>query len=103
MSAKEQLMVQVALVSAHAASGVIAFVAGCVALRRRPAAAIYLWSLIALVGFVVAAIAVDWSSLEAASRIVFLGLIALGVFMVWRAIRASRLPVSAAYIDHVGF
>jgi len=98
-------MLHVILISAHTVSGLIAFVAGCVALRRRSVVGVYVWSLVAVLVFVAAAVAVDWRSLEMASRVVFLGLIALGGYMVWRAVRAHRSRNSAgpAFIDHVGF
>jgi len=102
---EENRMLHVILISAHTVSGLIAFVAGCIALRRRSVVGVFVWSLIALLVFVAAAVAVDWSSFELASQIVFVSLIALGGYMVWRAVLAHRLRHSAgsAFIDHVGF
>ena len=43
----------------------------------------------ALLLFMVAAVAVDWPSLDSAARSVFGGLAGLGLVMLWRAVRAG--------------
>ena len=97
------------LIDGHAASGVLAFVAGCVSLWRRRAFWVYFWALATLVVFLVAALAVDWSGLATALRAVFAALTALACYVVWRAWHAHRLltarsgPAALRYLDDVGF
>jgi hypothetical protein len=70
---------------------------------------VYAGSLMAMPGFVAAAIGVLWADLELASRLVFSGLFGLRLYMAWRAYRARarlRQPVSGwrpRYLDDVGF
>lgn len=49
----------------------------------------YVASWDALLLFMAAAIAVDWSGLADRSRTLYLGLFALGLYMLWRAVRAG--------------
>ena len=49
---------------------------------------VYAGSLMAMLGFVAAAIGVSWADLELTSRLVFSGLFGLGLYMAWRAYRA---------------
>jgi len=97
------------LIAAHAAAGLAAFTAGCLALTRRSYFTVYLWSLIFLVAFLAAAVAVDWTRLNTASRAVFAAFTALGGYMIWRAVQARRLQQAtslqqrARRIDHIGF
>jgi hypothetical protein len=101
--------VHAAFIDGHAASGVLAFVAGCVSLRHRRAFAIYFWALGALVVFLVAALAVDWAGLGAVLRAVFTALTGLAFYLVWRAMHARQLraapfgPAAVRYVDDVGF
>jgi len=98
-----------ALVTLHAAGGALAFVAGCLALRRPSYLDAYFWSLVACIASAVAVVAVDWSGLEAAARASFAPLSALGELMVWRAAQARRMAAasrthwSARELDHLGF
>jgi hypothetical protein len=68
----------------------------------------YFWSLVACIAFVVAAVAVDWNGLEAASHL-FAALTTLGALMVWRGAKARRIAAvsrpqrSARELDHLGF
>lgn len=102
-------MVHAALITAHAASGIIAFAAGCAAIRRRRAFRLYFWSLVALVAFAAAAVAIDWPRLGTGSKVLFAALTALGGYLIWRAARARRLlPAgrdrpAGRYLDHLGF
>jgi len=97
------------LIAAHTAAGLAAFAAGCLALTRRSYFTVYLWSLIFLVAFLAAAVAVDWAGLDTASRAVFAAFAALGGYMIWRAVQARRLQQAtslqqrARRIDHIGF
>lgn len=103
------------MVVLHAVAGLGAFACGVLAIdpRRRPA---YPWALPALVGllvamtvFVVGAMAAHWSSLDSSAQAVFVGLVVLAAYMVWRAVHALRRaeppsPADAvASIDDVGF
>ncbi len=103
-------MAHTVLIAAHAAAGMAAFAAGCLALtHRRAYFPVYFWSLISLVVFLAAAIAVDWAGLDIASRGLFVALTVLGGYMIWRAFQAHRLQQAnslqhrARRIDHIGF
>lgn len=103
------LMVHSLLIALHAAAAVVALLAGCVAVWRRWPFSIYLWSLTACILLLAAAIAVDWSGLDTASRALFTAFVALGAYMIWRAAQARRLLLaspaerSPRYLDHLGF
>ncbi len=95
-------------IAVHAAAGTLAFVAGCLALRRGTLFGTYLWSLVAMVVFLALAVTVEWSLLDTATRLIFTGFVALSGFMLWRAARARSIrPASAGpssrYVEHVGF
>lgn len=102
-------MVHTTLITLHAGTGLLAFVAGCLAIQRRTHLDTYVWSLAACIAFVVAAVAVDWSGLDAASRALFAALSALGAFVVWRGAQARRIAASSRAqrstreLDHLGF
>jgi hypothetical protein len=49
-----------------------------------------LWSLFACIALLVPAVAADWGDLDTATRIAFPALVALGIYMVFRAARARR-------------
>jgi hypothetical protein len=101
------------LIVLHAAAGVVCFAAGVASLGLRTAAswrfAVYLGALLALLLFMVGAIAVDWAGLDSTARLIYLGLVALGLYMLWRAARArGRLrhrhgDWRPRYLDDVGF
>lgn len=71
-------MLRTALIIGHAASGVLAFVAGCVAVSRRSVFPLYFAALTAMVILVAAAVVTDWPALDVQSRIVFTALSGLG-------------------------
>lgn len=102
-------MVHATLIAAHATSGVVAFTAGCVAIRRRSAFAVYQWALVSLVVFLAAVVAADWPRLSTTSQALFAALSGLGGYMIWRSVQARRLlPATSAqpsgrYLDHLGF
>lgn len=93
----------------HSVAGLIAFAAGCLAMQRRKHFTVYLWSLVGMLVFLVAALVADWPDLDALSRVLFSTLTALGGYMVWRAVQARRLLPSQSdaeltrFIHHVGF
>ncbi len=98
-----------AFISLHAAAGVIAFVAGLRALPAGRSVPVYRWSMIAMLAFLLSAIAVTATSLDGGTLLIFGGLFALALVMVGRSERAARmLPegttgASAGYVQHVGF
>lgn len=92
------------LIALHAVAGVVALAAGAVAHRWVGLFGVYLWSLVAMVGFLAAAVGEEWARIDPLSRVLFLGFVVLGVVMVRLALLARRVPVgSAAYVDRVGF
>lgn len=101
------------LIAAHALAGVTCFVAGVVALRATTPATrwfrVYLVALFGLVLFLFAVVVLDWARLDGTRRTVFTALFALGLYMLWRGVRASaRLHGGAdgwrpRYVDDVGF
>lgn len=97
------------LISLHAAAGVLAFAAGTAALPAGRFFAVYRWSLVAMLAFLLGAIAVTAAELDAGTAVAFGALVALALAMVWRSGRAARLlPAStggptAGYVEHLGF
>jgi uncharacterized membrane protein len=97
-----------ALIAIHAAAGLVALWAGWQAITRGAAVALYFWSLAACIAFVAAAVAVDWDALSGGTRALFLALLALGAYMVFRAASARRRLASEGRpssrdLDDVGF
>lgn len=92
-----------AFIALHAAAAAVAFVAGCLALRRAGLYRTYLVSLVGMAVFLVLAVAVGWGANDAATNIVFAALGGLAGFMVWRGLQAGRVRASAAHFDHIGF
>ncbi len=102
-------MVHTILISAHAAAGMLALAAGWLTIRRDRAVPVYLVALVAMVAFLVVALAVDWASRGPAARATFAALTALALYVLWRAVQAVRArragggPQSARFLDHLGF
>lgn len=102
-------MLHILVISLHAASGLVAFAAGCLAIRRRRFFPVYLWSLASLLVLLVLAVAADWPQLDPVARILFSVFVAFGGVMAWQALEARRRlpepnePPTAAYLDHLGF
>jgi hypothetical protein len=106
-------MVHTVLIVLHAAAALLCFVAGVLCLRVRAATAgrfrVYFWSLVAMLVFMAAAIAVHWGELDTATRVTFAGLGLLALYMAWRAARAgTRLrrrgqDWQPRYLDDIGF
>ena len=67
--------------------------------------AVYYWSLILMLAFLVLAVAVDWHGRQPGTHAIVGTLIALGGFMVWRAEQARRVRGSSSprFIEHLGF
>jgi hypothetical protein len=95
-------------IALHTIAGVLAVAGGALTIRRGSYFGLYIWSLVSCIVFVALAVALDWSGLGAGSRILFVGLLVLGAYMVWRGERARRLLPRGGrppeqYIDDVGF
>jgi hypothetical protein len=97
------------LITAHAAAGGIALLAGALALRYRALFMTYLSSLVAMELFLALALAADWAATGTSARVIFVALTLLGLYLVWRADRARRVrpdgpaAPSASYLAHIGF
>ena len=101
------------LIIAHAGFGVLACVAGGLALTRSGWLPAYRWSFAGLVLTLAGAITVGWGGFGPVERILFPGLLLLGGYCVVRAVRtrpSDSDPVSCAdparagrYLDDVGF
>ena len=99
----------------HSASATLGFFAGGflmfspVEISYQRFFRVYWWSLVAMVVLLAAAIAVYWRNYSDIEQIVFPGLLALAVYMLYRAQRANRLLSSQQpdwkrdYIEHIGF
>jgi hypothetical protein len=106
-------MLHSVLIALHAVAAVACFAAGLLCLPLRAPGSwrfrIYGGSLMAMLGFVAASIAVSWADLEVTTRLIFIGLGGLGLYMLWRAGRArARLRRQEPgwqprYLDDVGF
>ena len=105
-----------AIIILHAAAGVAAFVAGCLALfppeaeqRARQLFGVYLVSLVLMIVFLVAALATHWQELTTEEQVIFGGLFLLGLYMGWRALLARGLLERRSgqwqlpYMNHIGF
>lgn len=96
-------------ITVHAVTAGIAMLAGCVAIGHRALFGTYLWSLVAMEVFLVLAVIEEWTVIDVAAQVVFVGFAVLGLFMLWRADQARRIrPTesrgpSASYIAHMGF
>jgi len=92
------------LIALHAIAGVIALYTGAFAIRDGRFFAVYLGSLVAMTVFLAAAVAVSWTSTDAAARVLFAAFTALALVMVARAVLARRgIPHTHAYVEHIGF
>ncbi len=103
------------MITLHAVAGVAAFGVGVVVLRpdqvrRHPwLLRLLVWLLVALVVFMVGAMAAHWTELDSATQVVFSGLVGLGCYMLWRGMRARAATGPAAAglrlgtVDDIGF
>lgn len=102
-------MIHTILISGHAAAGIAALIAGCLAIRHDRAMSPYLASVMALLAFLVAAVALDWSSQATGLRLTFAALTLLAAYVLYRATQAAstRRPgagqQSPQFLDHLGF
>src|SRR5262245_28919380 len=100
-------------IALHATAGVGCFAAGVLCLGLTSAVRwrldAYIGLLVGLLVFLVAAVLVAWPGLDLGTRLIYSGLFGLGLFMLWRALRArTRIATQAEgwrprYLDDVGF
>lgn len=100
-------------IALHAIGGVLSFLSGSLFLSKSNARdhgrlfGLYLWSLVGMVGFLVAAMTVWWTQYSDFEQMVFPGLLALGLYMLYRGFsaRSSVLTddLSPGYIHDIGF
>jgi len=97
------------LIALHATAGLVALNAGGLAITRRRAFGLYFWSLAGCLGALAAVVADDWAGRDTTSRVTSLAFLALGGFMLCRAVQARRVlhdpstESSPRYLDHLGF
>ncbi len=106
-------MLHTVLIVLHAGAALVCFAAGVLSLGLRTSTSwrfgLYFWSLLAMLLLMAGAIAVHWADLDPTTRLIFLGLGALGLYMIWRAAHAgTRLRRQdqnwqPGYIDDIGF
>jgi hypothetical protein len=105
-------VLHIALIAAHAVSGVIAFVLGAVLILRRgrqPALVLaYVLALTLMALCVTGAVALGWPALTPAIQSLFAALLALAAYAVWRGWQAQRKltapgPPPSSALDDVGF
>jgi hypothetical protein len=96
-----------ALIVLHAVAGLSALLVGALAAVRGSHFDLYFWSLVACIGLLLPAVALDWGDLDTAPRIIFPALIVFGIYMIWRAARARRRAHGGAspdaYFEDVAF
>lgn len=103
------------LITLHAASGVVGFLAGgWLVFSPRQASNrllfdLYAGALVSMVLFLAGAMLVYWNQYSATERILFSGLLVLGLYMLYRARGAHRVLATQpgnwryAYLEHIGF
>jgi hypothetical protein len=99
------------LIVLHAAAGVACFAAGVLALRPATGGPfrVYYGCLVAMLLFLVAAVAVAWPGLATSARLIDLGLAGLGTYMLWRATHVGTLLTRqgsgrrGSFLDDIGF
>jgi hypothetical protein len=108
------LVLHVALIAAHAASGLVALAFGLSTLRPHPEQSptpfrVYLGALWLMVLCLIAVVAVDWTTLDRTSRAVFGGLTLFALYIGGRGWSARRLlhrrppGWAGAFVEDVGF
>lgn len=99
---------RVVILVVHAAAGVVALAAGCVALMGRGGAWTHLVAVVVMTGTLVPSLYLGWSGFAAATRVVFLGLLVLSIVMCVIAVsvvRGAEHPrrLSPELADRLGF
>lgn len=103
------------LIILHATAATISFFAGCLLIffptytSNQRIFSLYWWSLIGMVILLMSAILIYWTQYSTIERIIFPGLLGLGLYMLYRARSANRLlgtqqnEWKQGYIEHIGF
>ncbi|HEX6269897.1 MAG TPA: hypothetical protein VFZ43_06665 [Anaerolineales bacterium] len=103
------------LIVLHAASATISFFAGgFLILSRRYTSnqilfGVYWWTLVGMVVLLAGGMIVYWAEYSDTERIIFTGLLGLGLYMLYRARSASRLLQAGqndwkrGYVEQIGF
>lgn len=96
-------------ITVHALAALVALVTGLVAVPRGRWIRLHRAALVVMVGALVPALIIGWSSIDPLLRIVFLGLLGLAAVTAVRAHRAvlqrplGTVGPSHGYLDHLGF
>jgi len=103
------------LIILHATAATLAFFAGCLLifsptyLSNQRLFNLYLWTLLAAILLLAGAIIVYWKEYSDVERIIFPGLLGLGLFMLFRAWGAGLVFATQqnnwklGYVEHIGF
>lgn len=103
------------LIALHALAGVVCFIAGSVVVSSRKHLStrrlfqLYLWSLISMVVFLAGAMVAWWTVYTSIEQVIFVGLFALGLYMLYRGFRSRSLLQTqqrqggSTPIQHIGF
>ena len=103
------------LIILHATAATISFFAGCLLIfslaqiSNQRLFSLYWWTLVGMVVLLAAAMLVYWTAYSSIERIIFPGLLGLGIYMLYRARNASHLLGDQQndwkhdYIEHIGF
>jgi hypothetical protein len=96
-------------IAAHAAAGVVALVAGVVALRGGRLLNLHAWSTGGMTLFLLLAVGAEWDAIDTTARVPFAAFGVLAVIMVRLSVMARPIrPAhgvrpSPRYLDYVGF
>ncbi len=96
-------------IAAHAAAGVVALVAGVVALRGGRLLNLHAWSTGGMTLFLLLAVGAEWDAIDTTARVLFTAFGVLAVIMVRLSVMARPIrPAhgvrpSPRYLDYVGF
>lgn len=109
-------MLRTALLGIHAASGALGLIIGLYAIRPPQTNQFRIWSrrayttaVIVMTVFLIAAVVIDWTSIETTQRILFVGLGVLAAVIIYRVRHAVRLAQrrsgdwQPAYINDIYF
>jgi len=103
------------LIILHATAATLAFFAGCLLifsptyLSNQRLFNLYLWTLIATILLLAGAIIIYWKEYSDVERIIFPGLLGLGLFMLFRTWGAGLVFATQqnnwklGYVEHIGF
>jgi hypothetical protein len=109
-------MVHLIMIVLHATAAALCFILGALTLfphlshhSRLTLSTFYMGTLIAMIAFLAGAILAHVGQLEALQRGIFAGLFVLGLYMLFRGVRARTVWLTqrdgwwTIYVDHIGF